>query len=77
MIRSECNLTSQYAVLAALEGALVLFTSLWGQHIYRDINKLRIYSDCKSALQVLQSPQGQSGQSVFKRIVEKLERIQV
>lgn len=40
-------------------------------------HKLQIFSDCKLALQALQNPQRQNGQSVLKRIVEKLEAIRV
>lgn len=38
---------------------------------------MKIYSDCKSALQALQDPRLQSGQPVFKHLLEKLDDIRV
>lgn len=48
---------AQYAELTALEEALDSFTASWGQIEIQGICKLRIYSDCESALQALQNPQ--------------------
>lgn len=50
------GLAVQYAELVRLEKGLDLFTSAWGQAENREIRKLNIYSDCKSALHTLQNP---------------------
>lgn len=75
IIGSQERQTAQCAELAGLEDALDSFTSSWGQAEIQNISKLRNYSDCKSALQALQNPRRQSGQSILRRILEKLKGI--
>lgn len=67
LIGLQSNLTMQ---------ALHLFTSLSGRPENRGIHTLKIYSGCKSALQTLQNPQRQSGQSALRQILGKLKGIQ-
>lgn len=71
----------QYAELGALEEALSALTISTILHRQTEsessFQKLRIFSDCKSALQALQNPHGRNGQSVLKRIEEKLGSIRV
>lgn len=71
------KLTIQYAELVALEEALDLFIFSWDQTENQGIRKLNIYSDCKLALQALHNPKRQSGQSVLRRVLQKIESIRV
>lgn len=76
IIGSQSCLSTQYAELIALESALDLFSLSWGQVENQGIHKLNIYGDCKSILQALQSPRGQSGQCILIRISDKLKGIE-
>lgn len=71
----QSKLTAQYAKLIAMEEALDMFKSSLGQANYQRVHKLIIYGDCKSALKALQDRRRQSGQSVLRRILEKLQSI--